>query len=89
MRVRGHRELLTESMAIAREVNTKEEFINYFSSEWMRGGTIVVNDYHIFDERIGWQTFIVCHRINGKNSAIGFADGPAPEEWGEIEVRDE
>ena len=86
MRVRKQRGLLSESMSTVKEVNTKEEFIDYFLSDWMKEGEFVVENYNTYDKRIDWQTYIVYHKHSGRSEAMGFADSPMPEEWGKVEI---
>ncbi len=37
---------------------------------------VSVDDYHCFDERIGWQTYIVMVREYGQIAPAGFTNGP-------------
>jgi hypothetical protein len=70
MKIRRHREFLIDSMETVKEIEpTKECVAEYFDCLPDR---ITVEKYGTFDDRIGWDTYIVC--VNG--NAIGFTDGP-------------
>ena len=69
---RPHRRFLDEAMKEVSEVNSMPELARLLTPELKDGDKITVEKYGGFDERIGWDTYIVC--INGQ--ACGFTNGP-------------
>lgn len=79
LRVRAHRELLSESIQTMREVRSMEEFHEYFQEtlpmSWQGLVTNIQSASHqTHDARTGWdQTYIITLPGYG---VLGFADGP-------------
>ena len=76
MKIRNHRELLSESMQTVREIEPTIDAVRKFFKDGsmfdkLYDGVIKVEPYG-FDDRIKWNTYIVT--VDGK--AIGFTDSP-------------
>lgn len=70
MKYRDHRGGLDESMQTVREIEPTIDALAVTLK--VPPSTITVEKYGGYDNRIGWDTYIVC--VNG--SARGFTDGP-------------
>lgn len=73
---RPHRALLADAMKEVVEVFHKSDLVNYLNKKNKFGPDILVENltikHYCYDERIQWDTFIVCDQGN----AIGFTNGP-------------
>jgi len=76
VKFRHHRSMLDEAMKTVFEVVSREELVNRLNATFSYGMPIRVEDIEVkpygFDERIGWETYIV----TDKGNAIGFTNGP-------------
>jgi hypothetical protein len=71
---------LAESMQLAREFETPQAFIEWIKKNWTvtdEFDELEVRQY-AYDDRIGWNTYVVCVRGKG----IGFLNGPLVREPG-------
>jgi len=69
---RKHRGGLDDSMQTVREVNSISDIIDYLNEDkFFPPVTNLECRYYCYDDRIGWDTFIITH--NGM--AIGFTNG--------------
>lgn len=70
---------LEESMRHVKEFRSRAELEAFLKAEWLRweeGSVVTCKKYGGFDERIGWDTHLIC--VDGK--AALFSDGPLPGE---------
>jgi hypothetical protein len=80
MKYRPHRELLEDSMREVAEIKDFDELVRHMRNEvqdWYPPEELPTPDNvkvepYIFDDRIGWDTYIVT--VNG--NAWGFTNGP-------------
>jgi hypothetical protein len=70
--------LIDEAMKHVREFHSRSEFEAFLKAEWLgwKEGSVVTIKKYCFDERIGWDTHLIC--VDGK--AALFSDGPLPED---------
>lgn len=73
---REHRGLLKDSMATVIRVNTRDELLMYLTpivAPIPLTAERLNIEYYTFDDRIGWETYIVTVMGYG---VVGFTDGP-------------
>lgn len=80
MLYRDHKGSLADSMQTVIEVNSKQDIIDHLNSWWNKLGYniySVIIEYYCYDDRIGWDTYIVRQQLEGETNytVAGFTDG--------------
>ena len=69
---RHHRGSLADSMDTVIEVESIEQLCSIIES--VHGSGKISARYYCFDQRINWQTYIVCHDNGYDRGPVGFAN---------------
>lgn len=80
MKYRDHKGSLSDSLETTIEVNSIQEIIDHLNSYCNQFGKEVEEikfDYSGFDDRVGWDTYYVLHRLKGEANftVAGMSDG--------------
>lgn len=80
MKYRDHKGSLSDSLETTIEVNSIQEIIDHLNSYYNQFGKEVEEikfDYSGFDDRVGWDTYYVLHRLKGEENftVAGMSDG--------------
>lgn len=78
VKFRFHRGSLEESMANVYEVMNRQELINLINEQWPFKYQPILDvevSRYVYDDRIGWDTYIIIGYFDGERHVIGFTDG--------------
>lgn len=78
IKFRFHRGSLDESIANIHEVMNRQELIEIINKQWLFGHSPISDievSHYVYDERIGWDTYIIIGYFNGDRYVIGFTNG--------------
>jgi hypothetical protein len=78
VKFRFHRGSLEESMANVYEVMNHQELINLINEQWPFKYEPILDievSHYVYDDRIGWDTYIIIAYYCGERHVIGFTNG--------------
>ena len=78
VKFRFHRGSLEESMACMYDVMNRNELLDIINEQWPFKNNPILDveiSRYVYDDRIGWDTYIVIGYFNGCRHVIGFTNG--------------